>query len=328
MLFISALSYNLPKFSRNVSWNSEAVTVVNSSVVKNNPTNLFLTTINKWYAVSDGYYQVISGIEAGMNPTTSPPGGYSIFIAGDGNLYTYDSNNNQVNMWSMNLTSSHPVMFIGSSCQDLFVDTNGALYCSLNDMHQVVLKSLNDPTNTLTIVAGTGCLGSASDRLYSPNGIFVDFNFTLYVADSSNNRIQRFGAGQMDATTIAGVGAPGTINLTYPTDIVLDGDGYVFIVDTLNHRIIGSGPDGFRCVAGCINGSGSEPNQLLNPRSMSFDSYGNIWVADTMNRRLQKFVLNTIYGSGKCRDNTIIHSVRLTFALLFRRYNSIDSDIN
>ena len=33
-------------------------------------------------------------------------------------------------------------------------------------------------------------------------------------------------------------------------------------------------------------------NQLSLPQSMSFDSFGNIWVADSNNNRIQKFVLN------------------------------------
>ena len=228
-----------------------------------------------------------------MNPTTTALGGFGVFVAGNDNVYAYDINNNQVNLWSKNLTSSQPVLFTSSSCRDLFVDTNGTLYCCLDLMHHVVTKSLNDPANTLTAIAGTGCPGSASDVLFYPNGIFVDLTLNLYVADTLNNRIQRFSAGQTIASTIAGVGAPGTINLTYPTDVVLDGDGYVFIVDHRNHRIIGSGPDGFRCVAGCSGQNGSASNQLLYPRSMSFDSDGNIWVADTGNGRIQKFVLKT-----------------------------------
>ena len=142
------------------------------------------------------------------------------------------------------------------------------------------------------MVAGTGCPELATNKLNSPAGIFVDFNLTLYVADSGNDRIQRFSSGQADATTIAGDGAPSTIILSSPMDVTLDGDGYLFIADTNNHRIIGSGPYGFRCVAGCTNSSGSDSNQLMNPRSLSFDSFGNIWVADFNNSRIQKFILN------------------------------------
>ena len=267
---------------------------MNSSIRWSDSGNFFLTKHNRWYIVLDECDQITSGIEGSANSVTSALGGYSIFVAGDDNLYSYDCSNNQVNMWSMNLTRSQPVMFMSDYCGDLFVDTNSTLYCSIQSMHHVVSKSLNDPKNTLTMVAGANCYGSASNMLSSPNGIFVDLNFTLYVADSGNNRIQRFNSSQVNAITIAGDGAPGTINLSYPVDIVLDGDGYIFIADLGYGRIIGSGPDGFRCVASCVNGGGgSASNQLSSPRSLSFDSDGNIWVADYDDRRIQKFLLST-----------------------------------
>ena len=71
----------------------------------------------------------------------------------------------------------------------------------------------------------------------------------------------------------------------------MDADGYLFIVDSSNHRIVGSGPGGFRCVVGCSGSSGPGSYQLNGPQTMSFDSDGNIFVADSGNGRLQKFLL-------------------------------------
>ena len=298
-IFVLAIAYNLPKLARNASWKPNATTVVNFSILGCEPKSIFLTKSNKWYTIPNGCALIKSGIEGSVNPITSASAAWSIFGAGDDNVYAYDSSNNQVNMWSMNLTNSQPVMFISDYCQGLFVDTNNTLYCSLTKMNQVVSKSLDEPTNSLTIVAGTHCDGISSKTLAYPSGIFVDFNFSLYVADSNNNRIQRFSSGQMNASTIAGNGAAGTIDLLYPADVVLDGDGYVFIADCFHDRIVGSGPDGFRCVAGCSGVRGSVSNQLCYPWSLSFDSYGNIWVADASNHRIQKFVLNTPYD-GAC----------------------------
>ena len=251
-----------------------------------------------WYAATEYPALVLAGIGRTITTTTIGTGGFGLFVAGNDNLYFYDYINRQVNVWTANMTISHPVMMISTYCRDLFADENNTLYCSVTDLHQVVTKALNDPTNTLVTVAGTGCAGSASDQLYYPGGIFVRFNVGIYVADAFNNRIQRFSPGQMSATTLAGFGAPGTISLNHPMDVVLDGDGYVFIVDTENHRIIGSGPRGFRCVAGCMNASGSASNQLTRPQSMSFDSDGNIWVADTGNGRFQNFTVNNV-SSGR-----------------------------
>jgi hypothetical protein len=68
----------------------------------------------------------------------------------------------------------------------------------------------------------------------------------------------------------------------------LDAQKYLFIVDSLNHRIVGSGPNGFRCLVGCY-GFGSQSNQLNVPFSLSFDRSGNMFVTDQGRRRIQKF---------------------------------------
>lgn len=129
-------------------------------------------------------------------------------------------------------------------------------------------------SNELTIVAGTGCAGSTAHMLSSPVGIFVTINMNLYVADCGNDRVQLFPSGQMNGITVAGNGSSRTIALRCPTGIVLDADGYLFIADRGYHRIVGSGPDGFRCVVACSGVFGPAPDQLNNPQTMSFDRDG------------------------------------------------------
>ncbi|CAF4408868.1 unnamed protein product, partial [Adineta steineri] len=58
------------------------------------------------------------------------------------------------------------------------------------------------------------------------------------------------------------------------------------------HRIIGSDANGFRCIAAC-SGAGSTATQLYYPLAISFDSYGNIYVADQYNHRIQMFLIAT-----------------------------------
>ena len=187
---------------------------------------------------------------------------------------------------------SSPIPFSSfPQCSGLFVDVTNNLYCSQQDRHQVVTKSLSDPSIALSVVAGSGCPGSASQMLNSPAGIFVTISFDLYVADSKNDRIQLFRFGDINATTLVGKGTTGTFVIFRPTGITLDADGYLFIVDQMNHRIIGSGPGGYRCVVGCSESGGTASDQLNQPFTMSFDSTGNIFVTDWGNDRIQKFIL-------------------------------------
>ena len=223
---------------------------------------------------------------------------YSIFVTTNGDIYTSNGPNNQVDRWLLNGTTSLPAMIVYDDCYGLFIDTSNTLYCCVGDLNFVVSMPIDDTTNTLTQVAGHSCAGSASDMLSGPDGIFVDWNFSLYVADCGNNRIQMFPSGQRNGTAVAGWGASGTMDLDHPTDVVLDADSYVFIVDTENSRIVGSGPNGFRCIIGCSGSMGSAPNQLNSPRTLAFDSFGNLWVADHDNNRFQKFLLDN-GSSGK-----------------------------
>ncbi|CAF3746170.1 unnamed protein product [Adineta steineri] len=128
--------------------------------------------------------------------------------------------------------------------------------------------------------------------LNSPQGIYVDSNLNLYIADSANNRIQFIQTGQLNGVAVVGNGSSANIILNYPTGIVLDANGYLFIVDSYNHRIVGSSSTGFRCIVGC-SGGGSTAFQLSFPQSVAFDSYGNIYVTDRNNSRVQQFALQT-----------------------------------
>jgi len=167
------------------------------------------------------------------------------------------------------------VMHINSSCTGLFVDISYSLYCSSTKEHSVFKVGLDLNTSTPVVVAGTGCPGPVTNMLDHPHGLFVDENFNLFVADTHNNRIQRFQSDQPNAVTVAGFGGPVSFILNRPTSIVVDGDDYLFIVDSGNHRMIRSISKGFECLFGCSGKSGASMSELNNPQTMSFDKYRN-----------------------------------------------------
>ncbi len=291
------MSYNQPKFNASASWSANAITIADNTTVGQWPVGIFVNTDNTIYVADRSNSRIQVWFNNSINPTQTISGGLStpigIFVTSNGDIYVDNgASNGRVDKWTLNANASVPVMYVSSACYGLFVDINNTLYCSINNRHQVVAKSLNSISNITTIIAGTGTSGSASNMLSYPFGIFVDTNFDLYVADSFNNRIQLFRLGELNGTTIAGNRSVNiTITLNCPTVIVLDADNYLFIVDEYNNRIIGSGPNGFRCLVGCFGSSGSASNQLSYPVSLSFDSYGNMFVVDNGNSRIQKFIL-------------------------------------
>ena len=299
----SGITYNQPKLCSNAQWNPNAITFGNQSQSLAAAYGIFVDRNNTIYLSDKDNNRAHVWKEGSVYPIRNLSGdiynGFSIFVASNDDIYVSNGPSGRVDRWLVNATSSVSGMYINADCYSVFIDINNTLYCCASDINIVVSMPIDDASNKLTLVAGKSCAGSSPDTLKSPDGIFVDINFTLYVADSDNDRIQMFLPGQMNATTVAGSGAPGTIDLHCPTGVVLAGDNYLFIVDAYNHRIVGSGPNGFRCVAGCSNTAGSTSDHLRSPRTMAFDSFGNIWVADYENQRVQKFLLE-IDSCSKC----------------------------
>ncbi|CAF1035223.1 unnamed protein product [Adineta ricciae] len=319
----TGISYNRPKLCVNASWTVNATTFVNHSTFGMYPWNVFVDTNDTIYIMDRNYgilYMWLKGnITMSKNISQSQSFSYGFFVTDSGDIYVDNGGRyGRVSKWPMNASNAVSAMDVPQSCFDLFIDSNNTLYCSISTFNEVVAKSLSDTSSSLRTVAGTGCSGSTSYELAIPIGIFVNADFDLYVADYGNRRVQLFQSGQKNATTVAGSGAPGTITLNCPTDIVLDNDDYLFIVDQCGSRIIGSGPDGFQCIAGCSGSSGSASDKLNNPRYMAFDSNGNIYVSDYGNSRIQLFTLEKSLcetSTSTAADTSSVLSTALTPSL-------------
>ena len=217
-----------------------------------------------------------------------------IFATINGDIYFANGDDlKRVDKWTQNAMTPALVTPMNKTCYGLFVDVIDNLYCAFEGPDHVVRRSPNEIISSVVVVAGNGTSGLGPNMLNGPRGIFVDTNLDLYVADAFNNRVQLFPYGQLMGTTVAGTGASGTISLNTPTDVILDASRYVYIVEYNGHRVVASGPNGFRCIIACTGTGGSAPNQLFQPHSLSFDSHGNLFVADSSNNRVQKFVLAT-----------------------------------
>ena len=263
------------------------------------------------------------------NPTSTFPAypSYvrSVFVTADDQIFVGNGGiKGQVDRWTLNGSRLPSSIFLCAPCKGLFVDVKNNLYCSTYELHQVVRQSLSDPSSEMTITAGTGCAGSTAQMLNYPMGIFVTITLDLYVADHRNDRIQLFRWGQRNGETVAGSGSSGTIKLNRPTIVFVDGDGYLFIVDTGSSRIVRSTPDGFRCVVGCSGSGGAGSNELNWPRAISFDIDGNLFVADQNNHRIQKF----FFISDSCGKSKISREEECSYSTSIEmRFESEEKEI-
>ena len=250
-------------------------------------------------------------------------------------IYILDSRNYRVQTYAKNGTFIATVAGMTDSsgnvntmnkignAYSLFVDSDDYLYVSDSDNHRVLRFPPNSTNGTNgVIVAGTGTVGSGPNQLYNPRGIYVDNTRTLYIADMSNHRIQKWAYGACYGITVAGTGSAGTSldRLNNPSAVSVDANGYLYIVDQNNHRIL-RWPN-FECVSECIAGhlltySGQTPDRLSNPMDLSFGDDGSLYVCDYGNNRVQKF--QSIGSTRMYIAKSIIAAKFLKLIFIFRR---------
>jgi len=204
----------------------------------------------------------------------------------------------------------------------VFVDTTRNIFIADTDNHCIrkvdTSGNISTVAGTCTQKGSTGDGGPATDaQLNTPQGVYVDTAENIYIADTENNRIRKFTEGG-NITTIAGTGYAGyngddiaavDARLKKPHGVNKGLEGNIYIADTDNNRIrkfvedgkintiAGTGYEGF---AG--DGDLAVEAKLNKPESLCVDAAGNIYVADTENSRIRKFVengnINTIAGTG------------------------------
>ena len=105
--------------------------------------------------------------------------------------------------------------------------------------HNIVRWVLGEAKRTMIAGDAQGNFGGNSTLLRNPVGAKMDPMGNIYVADSSNHRIQLFMAGRSSAITIAGTGTAGTgaNQLKIPFWLVLDNQLNLYVSDTFNHRV-------------------------------------------------------------------------------------------
>lgn len=147
------------------------------------------------------------------------------------------------------------------------------------------------PQTEAKLLQVIGHAGTGPGEFNRAEGVCVDAQDRLYVADSCNHRIQIFAP---DGKFLREFGHAGTKlgELSYPYDVAVDKAGNIFVCEFGNSRI--QVFDANCQPVEIIGGAGGEPGQFNNPWAIALDQRGNLYVADALNHRLQKLVRKSL----------------------------------
>jgi sugar lactone lactonase YvrE len=180
---------------------------------------------------------------------------------------------------------------------------------------------------TLSIVAGIpGRSGNPTpgpairSMLRSPIGVAVDANGNIYIADQGvqfgeSNVVEKVSpggtlsifAGEVAASGNATPGSATQSMLNYPQGVAVDRSGNVYIAD-MNQVIEKVTPRGMLSIFAGVQGGTGTPtpgpatqSHFNDPNGVATDAYGNVYVADSGNDRIEKIstgVLSFFAGNG------------------------------
>ena len=213
-------------------------------------------------------------------------GPYGIAIDSKGKVYVADQKVGAVFIFN---TETHTAELIRNGYEAHFgwinglaIDDDDRLFVSDGKLHHVLIFS---PKHELD--------GQISEGLVDPVGIALDTaNRLLYVVDTQQDQVIVYDADTYKLLRRIGTGGknhtltdPGDFGA--PQDVTVDGDGNVYVTDTLNDRVEIFDADGNFISTFGKNGDG--PGFFERPKGIAVDSDGHIWVADEVQDRLQVF---------------------------------------
>ncbi len=188
------------------------------------------------------------------------------------------------------------------------------------------VRKVDAQTEVITTIAGDGLGGFNGDGGVSTKAkinfalqVAIDSSNNLFIADTGNNRIRRINTQTGTITTVAGNGERGfngdglakDASLNFPSAIVIDKLGNLFIADRNNHRVrqVNAQTGIITSIAGDgLIGFGGDDvlatkTSLSLPSGLALDKKGNLFIADTGNDRIRRVdaqtgIIITIAGNG------------------------------
>lgn len=225
----------------------------------------------------------------------SPEGNPAISAAGL--IYVPDGNNNRIQIFDANgsYISSFGSQGIGdyqfNYPAGIFISPeNGYIYIA--DVYNSRVQVFNSNHVYIGTIGETGVGGSDDAHFDGPYDVAVDEAGFVYVADYYNFRVQKCTFNISNYTCATFSGDTGNIGDAFdylqPQSVEVDQAGRVYVVDQGNNRIQVFDTSGAYLTT--IGGAwGSRSGEFRLTTGLALDGYGNVYVGDFINNRVEKF---------------------------------------
>jgi len=250
---------------------------------------------------------------------------FGVAIDASGSIYVADHANNRIrridSLGSTIATVAGQGAFVGdggpavaarlSEPQDIALDAQGNLYIVDQTANRIRMVT---PGGQISTVAGTGLSGTSPDGtlatsalLQAPNGVAVDPQGNLIIADSGNHLIRKVDLKGVISTV------PGSANQPYTQHLAIDPQGNIYfglsypafaMVSKLGANgsvttVAGTGQVGFSG-----DGGPATSATLGVVNGLAVDGANNLYIADTTRvRRVDsRGIITTFAGTGQLAD--------------------------
>ncbi len=237
----------------------------------------------------------IGSLGSGLGQFNSP-GGIETNATGS-KVFVSDTGNNRIQRsldggrtWEIIATFGTQVGQVNSPYGLAYDENNDKLYVAdtENSRIQVLTQAGSDKIGSFQIFAGA-TEGDDIGKMSKPKDVAVNCEGTVYVADTSNNRIQMNATGDRKGWKIFAGATKGRKlgKVKLPVGVFVDQNNVVYVADTANDRVQvnATGSEGAWTV---MFDSSEALGAIKAPQGVTVTNKGQVFVTDTANNRLRK----------------------------------------